>query len=213
MKDQENSHGGTTMKRLLTAIALLLLLARGGCATTGTMAPSTTAAPVPQAGKAMVVFMRPSYFGMAIQASVYDVTQPTQEFIGIVNTRTKLAYQAEPGKHLFMVIGENADFLNAMLDAGKTYYVLVSPRIGFWKARFSLLPVHADPAAKYNTRSAEFARWQAGTRWVEKTPAADAWYRDNAASVSAKRADYMQRWNAASAEQQAELTLLPGDGD
>ncbi|WP_159016675.1 hypothetical protein [Cognatiluteimonas profundi] len=201
------------MKRLLMGIALLLMLPLAGCVTTsGYMAPSVATAAMPQAGKAMVVFMRPSNYGGAIQASVYDATRPAQEFIGIVSGNTKIAYQADPGKHLFMVVGENADFLNATLDAGKTYYVLVSPRMGMWKARFSLLPIHNDPAAKYSTRSADFAKWQAGTRWVQKTPAADAWYLDNAANVTSKRADYMQRWNTASAEQQAELTLLPGDG-
>jgi hypothetical protein len=201
------------MKRLLTAIALLVLLSLAGCATTSAvMAPSAAAAAVPEAGKAMVVFMRPSYYGGAIQSSVYDATHPAQEFIGIVSTGTRIAYQADPGKHLFMVVGENADFLNATLDAGKTYYVLVSPRMGFWKARFSLLPIHNDPSAKYSTRSADFAKWQTSTHWIKKTPAADAWYRDNAAEITAKRADYMQRWNTASAEQQAELTLLPSDG-
>jgi hypothetical protein len=110
------------------------------------------------------------------------------------------------------VVGENADFLNATLDAGKTYYVLVSPRMGMWKARFSLLPIHNDASAKYSLKSDDFAEWQAGTHFVDKSPAAATWYRDNAASVHAKRADYTQRWSTSSPEQQAELTLLPGDG-
>jgi hypothetical protein len=36
-----------------------------------------------------------------------------------VSGKTKLAYAAEPGKHLFMVVGENADFLDAQLDPGE----------------------------------------------------------------------------------------------
>lgn len=36
--------------------------------------------------------------------------------------------------------------------------------------------------------------------------------RDNAVSVAEKRADYMQRWTTSSGEQQAELTVRPGDG-
>lgn len=35
---------------------------------------------------------------------------------------------------------------------------------------------------------------------------------ENAASVAEKRADYMPRWTTSLAEQQAELTVLPGDG-
>jgi hypothetical protein len=201
------------MKTSNVLLACAMALGMTGCVTTSDyMSRSTVASVEPAADKALVVFMRPSNYGGAIQASVFDATQPQEEFIGIVSGNTKTAYQATPGKHLFMVIGENADFMNATLDAGKTYYVLVSPRMGVWKARFSLLPIHNDAAAKYNLKSEEFGEWQSGTHFVEKSPAAEQWYRDNASSVSEKRADYMVRWNTASAEQQAELTLLPGDG-
>lgn len=201
------------MKRLTMLLAPLLALLVTGCVTTSDdMVRSATLAPTPEPDKALVVFMRPSNYGGGIQASVYEASQPQEQFIGIVSANTKVAYQAEPGKHLFMVIGENADFVNATLDAGKTYYILVSPRMGMWKARFSLLPIHDDTAAKYSLRSQDFREWQAGTHFVERSPAADAWYRANAASIAEKRASYMVRWNGASAEQQAELTVLPADG-
>jgi hypothetical protein len=201
------------MKRLFVLVALLAALPLTGCvATSDYMTRSTAASPTPAPDKALVVFMRPSNYGGGIQASVYDATGPGEEFIGIVSANTKVAWQAEPGKHLFMVIGENADFVNATLDPGKTYYILVSPRMGVWKARFSLLPIHDDPAAKYSLRSDDFREWQAGTYFVEKSPAAETWYREHAASVAEKRADYMDRWKTSSPEQQAELTVLPGDG-
>ena len=201
------------MKQLKLVFVSLIALLMVGCVTTSDhMVGSQVTEHQPAPGKALVVFMRPSNYGGAIQASVYDASTAKEEFIGIVSGNTKVAHQAEPGKHLFMVIGENADFLNATLDAGKTYYVLVSPRMGVWKARFSLLPIHDDPAAKYSLRSEDFRAWQADTRFVEKSPAAEAWFSANAGSISEKRADYMVRWNGASAEQQAELTLLPTDG-
>lgn len=202
------------MKRLkMVLIAALLAMVTTSCVSTSNyMVRSATLEPRPEADKALVVFMRPSNYGGGIQATVYDATQPQEQFIGIVSSHTKIAYQAQPGKHLFMVIGENADFVNATLDAGKTYYILVSPRVGIWKARFSLLPIHDDASAKYSLRSKDFSAWQAHTHFVERTPAADAWYHANAASVSAKRADYMVRWNRSSAEQQTELTVLPADG-
>lgn len=194
-------------------LACLLVLPLTACVTTSDlMSASAMQAPTPVQGKALVVFLRPSNYGGAIQASVYDATRPQEEFIGVVSANTKVAHQAEPGRHLFMVVGENADFVNATLDAGKTYYILVSPRMGMWKARFSLLPIHPDPAAKYSLASEDFRKWQAGTRFVERSPAADAWYRQHAASVSQKRAEYMVRWNGASAEQMAELTVHPEDG-
>lgn len=201
------------MKRLMMLGAMSAMLALVGCVKGSDLMTRSDAPAVRVDGsKATVVFLRPSNYGGAIQASVYDATKPTSDFIGIVSGNTRVAYQAEPGKHLFMVVGENADFVNATLDAGKTYYVLVSPRMGMWKARFSLLPIHSDASAKYSLKSADFAKWQAGTHLVQKSPSADAWYSANATSIAAKRADYMKRWNTASAEQQAELTILPSDG-
>ena len=200
------------MFRKLTLACLLAIPLSACVTTTDLMSASPVTAPVPASDKALVVFMRPSNYGGGIQASVYDASQPQEEFIGVVSANTKVAHQAEPGKHLFMVIGENADFVNATLDAGKTYYILVSPRMGMWKARFSLLPIHNDPGAKYSLRSDDFREWQADTRFVERSPAADAWYRENAGSVSEKRAAYLVRWNGASPEQLAELTVVPEDG-
>ena len=46
------------------------------------------------------------------------------DFIGILSGKTKVAHLTEPGEKLFMVIGENADFMKATLEAGKTYYAL-----------------------------------------------------------------------------------------
>lgn len=201
------------MKRLIILIAALGLAGLlGGCATTSAlMAPSSTT-PQPSADKALVVFMRPSVYGGAIQASVYDTSGGHDTFIGVVSARTKVAYEATPGTHLFMVVGENADFMNADLVAGKTYYVLVKPRMGMWKARFSLIPIHDDASAKYNVKSTDFAEWQQATHFVTTSPAANAWYEGHAADISAKQAEYMQKWNAASDEQKAELTLHANDG-
>ena len=202
------------MKRIsLAAGALLALALLSGCvSTSGHMTDATGPTPTATADKALVVFMRPSNLGGMIQSSVYRTEGSGNELIGIVSANTKTAYLAEPGEHLFMVVAENADFVNATVEAGKTYYVLVSPRMGVWKARFSLLPIHNDPAAKYSLNSAEFLEWQRDTRWVEKSPAADAWYVSHEADIAAKQADYMQKWNEASAEQKAELTLHAKDG-
>ncbi|KGI76615.1 hypothetical protein LF63_0114965 [Oleiagrimonas soli] len=193
------------------AAALTVAWMLSGCMSS-LMTKTPGAAPTPAPGKALVVFMRPSSFGGAIQSSVYDTGKQGDDFIGIVSAKTKLAYQADPGTHLFMVVAENGDFMNATLDAGKTYYVLVAPRMGVFKARFSLLPIHNDPAAKYSLQSERFQSWQHETSFVIKTPAADQWYTAHEADVNAKQAKYMQKWNRASAEQKAELTLHAADG-
>lgn len=165
----------------------------------------------PGADKAVIVFLRPSGYGGGVQSSVYDVSKG-QEFVGIVSAGTKVAHAVTPGKYLFMVIGENADFMDAEVEAGKTYYVLVSPRTGFFKARFSLLPIHSDSAAKYSVQSERFAAWQRDTYWVEPGASAQQWYAGAKKSVDQKRITYLRKWRARSAADKAELYLHARDG-
>ena len=166
----------------------------------------------PEPGKALVLFMRPSSVGFAIASSVYDAPDEDTRFIGVVRSKQKMAYQAEPGMHRFMVIAENADFMDATLEAGKTYYVLIQPRMGVWKARFSLFPVHnhADPGD--TLQNPDFAQWNAKTELVATSPAGLAWYEENKASVAEKKADYLTKWNRMLASDRAELVLHPHDG-
>jgi hypothetical protein len=86
--------------------------------------------PAPEPGKALLVFMRPSGVGSGIQSTVYEVSGDEVRIIGIVSAKTKIAYQAEPGKQLFMTVGESADFMSAELQPGRTYYASVAPRMG-----------------------------------------------------------------------------------
>ncbi len=197
----------------LKVVLLGVAVALSGCMTQSKyMVKSDGAATAAHPDKATVVFLRPSSFGGAIQASVYDTGPQEDKFIGIVSAGDKLAYSAEPGEHLFMVIAENADFMIAHLDAGKTYYVDVRPRPGVWKARFSLLPIHNDPAAKYSTQSQEFQHWLEKTTWIEKGPGADQWYHEHASNIREKKLDYMQKWDRMKASDKANLTLNPSDG-
>ncbi len=88
-----------------------------------------------------------------------------------------------------MVIGENADFMDAELLAGKTYYVLVTPRPGLWKARFSLRPIHEEELG-----TDDFDEWYDASRWVEKTAESDQWAFENMDSIREKQAAYLAKW-------------------
>lgn len=201
------------MTRLLrSALLLLVLFAPAAFAKSKLMAPAADQAPTPETGKALVVFLRPSFYGGAIASTVYDAPDGGDTFLGALSHKDKLAVQMEPGVHRFMVIAENADFLDATLEAGKTYYVLIKARPGVWKARFSLIPVHARADAEYSLQGAEFKEWDAATSFVEKTPAAEAWYAEHKASVDEKKADYLQKWNRMAAEDRAPLVLHAEDG-
>lgn len=191
----------------------IMVCVMSGCATqSNLMKPSAKTEYKPSKDKAMIVFMRPSLLGGAIQASVFDISGKTDQLVGIVSGQTKTAYFTEPGEKLFMVIGENADFMNATLEAGKTYYALVSPRMGVWKARFSLLPVHNDTSSKYRTESEEFKEWIKTTNYVEITPDAYNWYEQNKNDVNQKKAEYLEKWKVMLPQDKEVLTLYAKDG-
>src|SRR5690348_17859138 len=70
--------------------AILLVAGLTGCQSSMMVrSPANAAAPTPAPGKALVVFMRPSSFGGAIQSSVYDTHDSADQFIGIVSSKDK----------------------------------------------------------------------------------------------------------------------------
>ena len=140
----------------------------------------------PPADKAVMVFLRPSTFGFGVQSSVFDVTESRPIFVGIVSSTSKIAYASPPGVRRFMVLGESADFMDAQLDPGKTYYALVTPRVGMWKARFSLRPVHAGDS--------ELPDQLKSCSWIDNTPASIAWAAANEPSVETKLDQNLPRW-------------------
>ena len=175
---------------LVPAAAFTLLLF--GCA--GTVSnmkevPADAVIKGPESGKALVIFARTSTYKYLIQSSVFEVKNEQSSLIGILAAKTKLAYSVEPGKHLFMVIGENADFLTADLKAGRTYYADVVARAGLWKARFSLEPIRRAELDKPELKTA-----LEECRWVEKTHESDGWALSNMANVQSKRVEYYLEW-------------------
>jgi hypothetical protein len=170
----------------------LVSLLLAGCAGSSSMmrdVPADQSDYAPEPGQALVVFMRPSGLGFAIQSVVFDATPEEPKLVGIVSAKTKIAYQVDPGEHRFMVVSESADFMDATLSEGKTYYALVTPRIGVWRARFSLHPVRKNEIGEK-----EFNEWIKDTRWVENTEQSDAWARDNMPSVREKQAENITEW-------------------
>jgi hypothetical protein len=190
----------------LTFVVSLAAVGVMGCGHHGakgmTVVPTanTTAA----TSEAVVVFVRPSNFGGAIQSEVFEVPegQPAQ-LIGILGAKKKLVYRTTPGRHMFMIVGESADFMDSQLEGGKLYYAEGIVRMGVWKARFSLKPLH--PADK-----ADLDKWLAASEWVEMNADSATWMQANAADIEAKRTAYFVKWTAKpDAERPA---LLPADG-
>ena len=201
------------LKLLKIAILALLLITPSAFAKKDPqMVPAANQNPMPEEGKALVVFMRPSSYGGMIASSVYLAPDDSTTFFGIVRPKEKIAVQMDPGTHRFMVIAENADFMDAHLEAGKTYYVLISPRMGMWKARFSLFPLHKTGTDEYNLQSADFRKWVEKTEYIEIAPAGQRWYDENKADIEDKKKDYLVKWNKMADKDRAELVLHAEDG-
>lgn len=187
---------------------LLLSLLLSGCAGSVKnmrLIPPDRIISAPEEGKSMVVFMRPSGMGFAVQSSVFEINEKNPLLIGILAAKKKVSYQLEPGKHLFMVVGESADFMSAELEANKTYYALVVLRMGVWKARFSLKPIHSD-----ELNSPQFNKWLKGCKWVEKTPDSINWTNNNSDNIQSKYNKYYSKWMSKDLSEKPKL--LPQDG-
>ena len=74
------------------------------------------------------------------------------------------------------LVSEPADFLEANVEAGKTYYIVVDPRIGAFSARFSLYPVRTDGATDYHTESKKFLKIQKKAKPTTLTEDDREWY-------------------------------------
>lgn len=198
--------------RVLNAVLLASVLAMTGCASS-LMKPAAdqTVSAVP-AESSRVIFLRPSSFGGAIQASLFDVTSGKPKYIGVSSASTKVAYDTKPGNYRFMVVSEAADFMEANLVAGKTYYAVVTPRMGMWKARFSLWPVKAGSGNEYQLDNPDLPKWLKDGSLVVNTPEGEAWAKANDADINAKLQEYMPVWKQKSADELKKRTLEEQDG-
>jgi hypothetical protein len=196
------------VKKLSSLMLVFIAVLLSGCAgSIKNMREVAADAPAlkPQQGEAMVVFMRPSGIGFAIQSSVFDIVNDTPSLVGIVAAKTKVAYKTKPGTHLFMSVGENADFMTAELLPNKTYYAYVSPRMGMWKARFVL-----EPKTLKDLDEAGFKSDLEECKWVEVSAESQQWLSENMPSVQSKRTEYYADWQKQPEEEK--LKLRPADG-
>lgn len=196
------------MRSLVSIAAVCATVVLTGCAGTVKNMKEVTdevTAVKPRQDEAVVVFMRPSGLGFAIQSSVYEIKNDAPSLVGIVAAKTKVAQRVPAGKHLYMVIGENADFMTADLAPNKTYYAYVSPRMGMWKARFVL-----EPKTSTDLAATDFKNDYNECRLVETTDESQAWMAENLNSIKSKRAEYYKDWLQKPAEERLQLRLEDG---
>lgn len=198
--------------KIFRLVVLFSMLSMAGCASNLMQLEPNQERLVPQSQVSQLIFMRPSYLGAAIKASLYDVSTEPAIFIGILSSGKKVAYQSPQGKRTFMVVSEAADFMEAELLPEKSYFAVVTPRMGAWKARFSLWPVSNNRKTHYRIQSDEFEEWQKNTKFVSNTDESRAWFEQNKASIKSKQLQYWTVWQQKSAKSLSERTLIQGDG-
>lgn len=193
------------MHRFASIMAIMAAALLAGCAGTiknmKEVAEEMTTVK-PKQDEAVVVFMRPSSLGFAIQSSIFEIKNDSPTLIGIVAAKTKVVHRVPAGKHLYMVIGESADFMTADLAPNKTYYSYISPRMGMWKARFILEPKRAT-----DLDTEEFKSDYNECRLVETTAESHTWMADNLNSIQSKRIEYYKDWQMQPTEERPYLRI------
>jgi hypothetical protein len=124
-------------------------LVLSGCASS--MMQPATPLPAPEASQALVTFMRPSYFGGAIQFGIWD----SDRFAGILEAGSYVQLLVPPGEHIFLARAENWSYVHADLEAGRHYFILAKVFPGVWKARVAFDPILRDDPQT----DAEIAKW------------------------------------------------------
>jgi hypothetical protein len=111
----------------------------------------------------IVTFVRSGFVGKAIQFGIWD----GEEWVGVLASDSYIQYRTEPGKHLFLARAENWSCIEADLEAGKSYFVIVRPRMGVWKARVAMDPVNKGD----NVSEKKINKWLIGLKATAIDPA------------------------------------------
>lgn len=97
----------------------------------------------PEAGKALVVFFRPSRFtGAAVSFKVRE----GEVELGKLKNGTYILAQVDPGKHTYTVHSEAKDVTNIEAEEGETYFISGGISMGLMVGRPNLTP---SDAAKF----------------------------------------------------------------
>jgi hypothetical protein len=179
--------------RLVCVAVVVLGLVIAGCgqrALRGMQAlPADRVSVKPAADQAAVVFLRSARTGTT--TSLWELRTPQEnKFIGLLVDDTRLIYLTAPGRTRFMVVGLSANFLDAELQAGKTYHVAVIFGDSA-QEHFRLRPLR--PAEE---PPASIKACLESCKWVENGDRSQAWAREHANSVQRKKMQYLSMWES-----------------
>jgi hypothetical protein len=94
----------------------------------------------PAKNKAVIYFVSAKKRLITFEFFHYD------KFIGELEKLNYMRYECDPGQQLLWASSENKEFLEANLEAGKSYVVKVETREGFWRLNPRFTPINAEHA-------------------------------------------------------------------
>lgn len=136
---------------------------------------------------ALIEFMRPESYGSRFQSSIFNITNDTLEFIGILSAQNRFITKLPAGSYRFAVIGENADFLDAELGSGKRYAARITTHMGFMRMQYKFHAVKNGSLATFNKQCPSCI-------WTKPLPSAQEWANANMPSIRSKIAKYLPKW-------------------
>ncbi|AQS40314.1 hypothetical protein Sps_05245 [Shewanella psychrophila] len=203
--------------KYLKLITLIAIMSLSGCAGKPFITPSTQQViELPQADKAQIIFLNPANsISGAFLVGLYDVKGEDKTFYGMLGSKTMMVQNVEPGHHLFMshtTLPSVATFLNADVEAGKRYYVLLRYIYG---NGFQLRPIKTELEGKFNPefspQNPEFDSWLEKLKLVDQTEQVSVWYKDYKSNVDEAQAEAWTQWQNKDASQKSQLTLGKDD--
>jgi len=141
------------MKSILLIVVLLFSIGASAAMLDTSLVEDTTLAK-PVEGKTMVYFARRDASAFLIKFSIYD----GDLFLGKLGANKYFAYECDPGKHVFMAKSENTSYVEAELEAGKTYVMDTKVRIGVMTAQVKLSPLDRSNK-KYEKEKTKFLKF------------------------------------------------------
>jgi hypothetical protein len=199
--------------RILVLFAALLALA--GCATEPPKphfleSADQTLQPPPR-DKAQIVFLEPinSLQGM-LPNGIFEVDGPSNRtLLATTGAHSKAVVLLNPGRHMLMANqGYMGHFLEANVEAGKRYYVLLR---FIYANGFQLRPLRRSGPSDYTVQARDFPSWVSTTRFVERTPESDAFFEKFKDQMDKGQAASWKTWLDKTPKERAELTLNPED--
>ena len=176
-------------------------------------APSQVLQP-PPADKAQIVFLEPvnkvqGYFPVGL----YELNGDARTLLAVTGSRTRTVLLVDPGKHRYMTtnILTKVHFMDATVEAGKRYYVLIR---FVYNEGFQLRPIRPEGASDFSMKGADWPTWLTETpRTVVKAPLGDEEFGKEKVvkRIDKAYAKAAEAWNKRTDAERAELTLTPAD--